>query len=87
MTYVVALLTTLALSGPALAQQLTPPGAERRSNGGCSRCPCRANDLRQHDYHQRLEGNKPVAAKGFTASALVSRGLEREMVALVPRTR
>jgi hypothetical protein len=31
-----------------------------------------------------VEGNKPVATKGFTASALVSRGPEREMVALVP---
>ena len=30
------------------------------------------------------EGNKPVATKGFIASALVSRGSERETVALVP---
>jgi hypothetical protein len=30
------------------------------------------------------EGNKPIATKGFVASALVSRGSERETVALAP---
>jgi hypothetical protein len=30
------------------------------------------------------ESNKPIGSKGFAASALVSRGPERETVALVP---
>ena len=86
MKYVLALIVTLALSGPALAQHAH---ATRGPNGG------QMEDVA--GVHAELmtsgnaitinvfdEGNKPVATKGFTASALVSRGPEREMVALVP---
>ena len=33
------------------------------------------------------EGNKPIATKGFTGSALVVRGSERETVTLRPRAK
>jgi hypothetical protein len=86
MTYVLALLATLALSGPAAAQHVHgakgPNGGQMEDVAGVhAELMTAGNTITINMFD---EGNKPVATKGFTASALVSRGPERETVALVP---
>jgi hypothetical protein len=86
MKYVLALIATLALTGAAPAQHAH---GDKGPNGG--------QMLDVAGVHAELmisgntitinvldEDNKPVATKGFVASALVARGSERETVALVP---
>jgi hypothetical protein len=86
MKYVLALIVTLALTGAAPAQHAH---GDKGPNGG--------QMLDVAGVHAELmisgntitinildEDNKPVATKGFVASALVARGSERETVALVP---
>jgi hypothetical protein len=86
MTYVLALLATLALSGPAAAQHIHgakgPNGGQMEDVAGVhAELMTAGNTITINIFD---EGNKPIATKGFTASALVSRGPERETVALVP---
>jgi hypothetical protein len=86
MTYVLALLATLALSGPAAAQHVHgakgPNGGQMEDVAGVhAELMTAGNTITINMFD---EGNKPIATKGFTASALVSRGPERETVALVP---
>jgi hypothetical protein len=86
MKYVLALIVALALTGAAHAQHAH---GDKGPNGG--------QMLDVAGVHAELmisgntitinvldEDNKPVATKGFVASALVARGSERETVALVP---
>src|SRR5262245_24320460 len=86
MKCVLALIVTLALTGAASAQHAH---GSKGPNGG------QMEDVA--GVHAELvisgstitinildENNKPVATKGFLASALVARGSERETVALVP---
>src|SRR5262245_10904909 len=86
MKYALALIVPLALTGTASAQHAH---GNKGPNGG------QMEDVA--GVHAELvisgstitinildEDNKPVATKGFVASALVARGSERETVALVP---
>jgi hypothetical protein len=86
MKYVLAPIVTLALTGAAPAQHAH---GDKGPNGG--------QMLDVAGVHAELvisgnaitinildEDNKPIATKGFVASALVARGSERETVALVP---
>ena len=86
MKYALALVATLALSGPAAAQHAH---GNKGPNGG------HLEDVA--GVHAELltsgititvnvfdEDNIPVATKGFAASAVVVRGAEREAVALAP---
>ena len=86
MIRVLALIATLALSFPAVAQHAH---GTKGPNGG------QMADIA--DVHAELitsnntiiinvfdEGVKPVATKNFAASALVSRDSERETVVLIP---
>jgi hypothetical protein len=84
--YVLALLTTLALSGLALAQHAHatrgPNSGQMEDVAGVhAELKTSGNTITINIFDER---NKPVATKGSTASALVSRGPEREMIALVP---
>jgi hypothetical protein len=86
MTYVLALIATLALSGPAVAQHVHgakgPNGGQMEDVAGVHvELMTSGNAITINVFD---EGNKPVATNGFAASALVSRGSERETVALVP---
>ena len=86
MKFALALIAALAFAGAAIAQHAH---GDKGPNGG--------QMLDVADVHAELliagntitinifdEGTKPVATKGFTASALVVRGPERETVALAP---
>ena len=86
MKYLLALIVALALTGAAPAQHAH---GDKGPNGG--------QMLDVAGVHAELmisgstitinildEDNKPVATRGFVASALVTRGSERETVALVP---
>src|SRR5262245_14187125 len=86
MKYVLALSVTLALTGAASAQHAH---GNKGPNGG------QMLDVAGVHAELMISGNtitinvldedsKPVATKGFVASALVARGSERETVALVP---
>jgi hypothetical protein len=80
MKYVLALIATITLSGPAAAQHVH--GAKGPNGAGVhAELMTAGNTITINVFD---EGNKPIATKGFTASALVSRGSERETVALVP---
>ena len=86
MRYVLALIATLALSGPAAAQHAHgskgPNGGQLEDVAGVhAELLTSGNTITINVFD---EGNKPVATKGFAASALVARGSERETVALAP---
>jgi hypothetical protein len=86
MKSVLALMTASALSSPALAQHVHgakgPNGSQIEDVAGVhAELITSGNTITINLFD---EGNKPVAAKGFIASALVSRGPERETVALAP---
>jgi hypothetical protein len=86
MKYVLALIATITLSGPAAAQHAHgdkgPNGGQMVDVAGVHAELMTAGNTITVNVLD--EDNKPVATKGFTASALVSRGPERETVALVP---
>jgi hypothetical protein len=86
MKYAFAVAVAIAFAWPAIAQHAH---GDKGPNGG--------QMLDVADVHAELitagstitinifdEGNKPIATKGFTASALVVRGSERETIALAP---
>ena len=86
MKLVIALLASLLIAGPAFAQH---SHGDKGPNGG------KMEDVA--GVHAELitsgntvtinifdEGNKPVATTGFTASALVVNGADRETVTLAP---
>jgi hypothetical protein len=86
MKYVFALITVLTLSGPVVAQHVHgakgPNGGQMEDVAGVhAELMTSGNTITINVFD---EGNKPIPTKGFTASALVSRGPERETVALVP---
>jgi hypothetical protein len=86
MKYVLALVATVTLSDPAAAQHAHgtkgPNGGQMEDVAGVhAELMTAGNTITVNVFD---EGNKPIATKGFTASALVSRGPERETVALVP---
>jgi hypothetical protein len=84
MRYVLALVATLAASGPIVAQHTHgnkgPNGGQLEDVAGVHA------ELLTSGYTITLnildEDNKPVPTKGFAASALVVRGSEREVVTL-----
>src|SRR5438093_116724 len=80
MKYVLALIATITLSGPAAAQHVhgakgTNGGQMEDVAGVHAELMTAGNTITINVFD---EGNKPIATKGFTASALVSRGPERE---------
>jgi hypothetical protein len=86
MKYALAVIATLALSGPAAAQHAHgakgPNGGQMEDVAGVhAELLTSGNTITINVFD---EGNKPVATGGFTASALVVRGTEREAVALAP---
>ena len=86
MKYVLALIATIMLSGPAAAQHAHgdkgPNGGQMEDVAGVhAELMTAGNTITINVFD---EGNNPVATKGFIGSALVSRGPERETVALVP---
>jgi hypothetical protein len=86
MKYVLALIVTLALTGAAPAQHAHgdkgPTGGQMLDVAGVhAELVISGNAITINILD---EDNKPVATKGFVASALVARGSERETVALVP---
>jgi hypothetical protein len=86
MKYVLALIVTLSLSGAASAQHAHgnkgPNGGQLQDVAGVhAELMISGNTITVSILD---EDNKPVATKGFVASALVARGSERETVALVP---
>jgi hypothetical protein len=86
MKYVLALIATITLSGPAAAQHAHsargPNGGQMEDVAGVhAELMTAGNTITVNVFD---EGNKPIDTKGFAASALVSRGAERETVALVP---
>jgi hypothetical protein len=86
MKYVLALIATITLSAPAAAQHVHgakgPNGGQMEDVAGVhAELMTEGNKITINVFD---EGNKPIATKGFTASALVSRGSERETIALVP---
>jgi hypothetical protein len=86
MRYVLALIATMTLSGHAVAQHAHggkgPNGGQMEDVAGLhAELITLGNTITINMFD---EGNKPVATKGFTASALVVRGPDRETVALMP---
>lgn len=86
MMYLLALVATLALCAPAAAQHAHgskgPNGGQLEDVAGVhAELLTSRNTITVNVFD---EGNKPVATKGFAASALVTRGSERETVALAP---
>ena len=87
MIYALAFVAALALAAPASAQHAH--GAQKGPNGGPmedvagvhAELLTSGNTITINVFD---EGNKPVATRGFAASALVVRGSERETVALAP---
>jgi hypothetical protein len=85
MKYVLALIATITLSALAAAQHVHgakgPNGGQMEDVAGVhAELMTAGNTITINVFD---EGNKPIATKGFAASALVSRGPERETVALV----
>jgi hypothetical protein len=86
MKYILALLATVSLSGLAAAQHTHgakgPNGGQMEDVAGVhAELVTSGNTITINVFD---ESNKPIGTKGFIASALVSRGPERETVALVP---
>jgi hypothetical protein len=85
MKYILALLATVSLSGLAAAQHTHgakgPNGGQMEDVAGVHAELASGNTITINVFD---ESNKPIGTKGFAASALVSRGPERETVALVP---
>ena len=87
MKYVLILFATLVMSGPAIAQHAH--GEQKGPNGGImedvagvhAELITSGNTLTLNIID---EGGKPVATKGFTASALIVNGADRETLTLVP---
>ena len=88
MKYALILAAALATAAPALAQQHSH-GAHKGPNGGV------VQDIA--DVHAELvragstvtvnilnESNKPISSKGFSGSALIVTGADRETVTLMP---
>lgn len=86
MKYMLALIAALALAGSAFAQhghgEKGPNGGPMEDVAGVHAELMTSGNIITLNIFD--EANKPVATKGFTASALVARGSERETVALVP---
>lgn len=86
MKYVLALIATITFSGPAVAQHAHggkgPNGGQMEDVAGVHAELMTAGHTITINVFD--EANNPVATKGFIGSALVSRGPEREAVALVP---
>jgi hypothetical protein len=81
-----ALLATLALCAPVIAQHAHgskgPNGGQLEDVAGVhAELLTSGNTITINVFD---EGNQPVATRGFAASALVIRGAERETVALAP---
>jgi nitrogen fixation protein FixH len=86
MKYVLGLIVTLALTGAAPAQHAHgnkgPNGGQMQDVAGVhAELMISGNTI---TINVLDEDNKPVATKGFVASALVARGSERETIALAP---
>lgn len=86
MKYIFALLATVSLSALAAAQHTHdakgPNGGQMEDVAGVhAELVTSGNTIIINVFD---ESNKPIGTKGFAASALVSRGPERETVALVP---
>jgi hypothetical protein len=87
MKYVLALTAVLAFAAPAAAQH--SHGAQKGPNGGPmedvagvhAELVTSGNTITINIFD---EGNKPVTTAGYTGSALVVRGAERETVTLAP---
>lgn len=87
MKYLVAVLVALALTVPALAQH--SHGAQKGPNGGPmedvagvhAELVTSANGVVINIFD---ESGKPIATTGFTASALIVNGADRETVTLAP---
>ncbi len=88
MKYVLALVAALVMAAPAMAQHAH---GSKGPNGGLmedvagvhAELITSGNTVTINIYD---EGNKPVATKGFTASALVVNGADRETLTLAPST-
>jgi nitrogen fixation protein FixH len=87
MKYILALVAALAFTAPAAAQHAH--GAQKGPNGGPmedvagvhAELVTAGNTVTINIFD---EGNKPIATTGFTATALVVRGSERETLTLAP---
>lgn len=87
MKYVLALLAALLVSSPGLAQH--SHGNQKGPNGGLmedvagvhAELVATGNTVTVNIFD---ESNKPIATTGFTASALIVNGSERETVTLAP---
>lgn len=87
MKYVLTLFAALVMAGSALAQH--GHGAQKGPNGGImedvagvhAELVASGNTI---TINVLDEGGKPIATKGFTASALVVIGSDRETVTLTP---
>jgi hypothetical protein len=86
MKSVLALMTALALSSPALAQHVHgakgPNGGQMEDVAGVHAELLTAGNTITINVFD--EGNKPISTTGFAASALVVRRSERETVTLAP---
>ena len=86
MKFVVALLASLLMAGPAVAQH---KHGDKGPNGGMmedvagvhAELITSGNAVTINVFD---ESNKPIATSGFTASALVVNGADRETIALAP---
>jgi len=86
MKFALAFAFALALASPAVAQhahgQKGPKGGQMEDVAGVHvELLTSGSTLTLNVYD---EGNKPVATKGFNASALITAGAERETIALAP---
>jgi nitrogen fixation protein FixH len=87
MKYVLALVAMLAFAASAVAQH--SHGPQKGPNGGPmedvagvhAELVAAGNTITINIFD---EGNKPIATPGFTASALIVRGSERETLTLAP---
>ncbi len=87
MKYVLAVIAALMLAIPAIAQH--SHGEQKGPNGGPmedvagvhAELVTSGNSITINVFD---EGGKPVATKGFTASALIVSGADRETVTLTP---
>ncbi|HJQ55532.1 MAG TPA: hypothetical protein VJ890_01410 [Vineibacter sp.] len=87
MKYVLILVAAIALSLPAFAQH--KHGAQKGPNGGAmqdvagvhAELVTSGNTLTLNIFD---ESNKPISTAGFSGSALIVAGTERETVALAP---
>lgn len=87
MKYVLTILAAVIIAGPAFAQhghgeQKGPNGGQMEDVAGVhAELVASGNTITINVFD---EGGKPVATKGFTASALVVNGADRETVTLAP---